>query len=427
MRLVFLILTSFCPIFLFAAQSTEEAFYSSRLVNGMQVYLKPLKLDDDSISIELAVNNGYASFKDYPALTYVISPSTAIESNFTSLFEGYDDSIDLYYSIDAFYSYWIMETDAFHSKTAIEGLHRLLTKPSWNQKGLQNSLMTFNSSEDRDETDKRALFQLNGIPQTVLSPVLLTRTPITLLEVENAYNHLFDNPEKMILVVSGSFNPVSMLKVINESFGMMPQASVATDQKTWPDMNFPHQPKELLQDSVKRDDPLITISFPIPYELNKDTFPLSELVTQSLEESLKHDPSLQIQNISSFNITLELPLYPHLSAAWILIEFQSSNKFFQQETARMVQAVENRFKNGINQQALISAREQIDISDSFWRNEPEYWLAFLGNQALMGFTPEEALKKRKELLNVPLEVVNQKLALFSQNRYTTFISSGKDY
>lgn len=424
---IFLFLTTICSFNLLLAQGADEDFSSSILSNGIQVYLKPLKLDDDSISIELAVKNGYASFKEIPASAYEISPRTVIESNSTTLFGGHDDSIDLYYSIEPFYSYWILETEVFHSKLALEGLYNLITHPSWTEKGFQTSLATFNTTEDRDDADRRALFQLNGIPQAMLSSELsMSVKKISLQDAEKAYNNLFSDPEKLIIVVSGSFKLENMQKLINESFGAMPRLPKTIETTEWPLPPFPAQPKEFLEVALTSDDPLVTLSFPIPYALNENTFPLSELLAQALEDSLKLDTTLKLLNPTSINISLELPMYPHLNSPWLLIQFQSGNKIFRQEAAKVAQAAEERFSKGVNSAALASAREQIDISDSFWKNEPEYWLAFLGNQSLMGFSPEKMLKKRKDLLTIPLEEVNRQLALFPQNQYTTFISSGKD-
>jgi hypothetical protein len=410
------------------SEEQNDVFYSTTLKNGIQVYLKPLNLDDEAISIELAVKNGYASFKDLSPAAYAFSPNVAIESNSTSLFAGQDDAIDLYYSVEAYYSYWILETDALHLQKAIEGLERLLIHPPWNEKAFQIALEADGIKADGDDADKRRLLSLNGMPESILSPYSeATLKSLTLQDTAKAFRNLFTDPSKMILVVSGAFRIEEMKNLLNKTFGSIPSPQNIPEAATQPTPTFPSQPQEIMAGVTRNTDPLIALSFPLPYPLNEDTFAITELVAQVLEESLKHDPSLDLLNPSSINISLELPLYPRLDLPWILVQFQSGQKVYRQEAANVAKAIQERFAKGVDINALKTAREQIDISDSFWRNEPEYWLAFLGNQALMGFSPTQGLLKRKALLTIPLEEVNQKIALFPQNRYTTFISSSKDY
>lgn len=427
MRLFFVLLTTLYSLSPLAAQESET-FYSTTLKNGMQVYLKPLKLDDASISIELAIKNGYASFNDPSSSAYALSPGVAIESDASSLFGGHDDAIDLYYSVEAFYSYWILETDMLHARKAIEGLHSLLTDPSWNEEVFQEAVQNISFVGDREEMERKDLLQMNGIPSSILSPYTQEKIKtLTLADTSRAYRNLFSDPQKMTFVISGAFRAEEMQEWIEQTFGTMPRLEKSTEITHEPSVTFPLEPREQVAPLIKNTDPLIALSFPIPYPLNQESFPLTELTAQALEESLKHDSHLGLINPSSLDISLELPLYPHLQSPWLLVQFQSSSKSFRQEAVKVASAIQERFKQGVNQEALKLAREQIDITDSFWRNEPEYWLAFLGNQALLNFSPEQSLKLRKDLLTVPLTEVNHQLALFPQNRYTTFISSGKDY
>lgn len=428
MRLFFALLMTLYSLSPLAAQESSEPFYSTTLKNGMQVYLKPLKLDDASISIELAIKNGYASFNELSSSAYALSPGVAIESDASSLFGGHDDAIDLYYSVEAFYSYWILETDMLHARKAIEGLHSLLTDPSWNEEVFQDALQNISFVGDREEMERKELLQMNGIPSSILSPYTPDKIKsLTLEETSRAYRNLFSDPQKMTFVISGAFRTEEMQQWIEQTFGTMPRPEKSAEIAQEPSVTFPTDPREQVAPLIKNTDPLIALSFPIPYTLDQETFPLTELTAQALEESLKQDSQLGLMNPSSLDISLELPLYPHLQSPWLLVQFQSSNKSFRQEAVKVASAIQERFKQGVSQEALKSAREQIDITDSFWRNEPEYWLAFLGNQALLNFSPEQSLKLRKDLLTVPLAEVNHQLALFPQNRYTTFISSGKDY
>lgn len=227
------------------SEEQNDVFYSTTLKNGIQVYLKPLNLDDEAISIELAVKNGYASFKELSPAAYAFSPNVAIESNSTSLFGGQDDAIDLYYSVEAYYSYWILETDALHLKKAIEGLERLLIHPPWNEKAFQIALEADNVKADGDEAEKRKLLSLNGMPQSILSPYTeTTLKSLTLQDIEKAYRNLFTDPSKMILVVSGAFRIEEMKNVINQSFGLIPPSKIL--------LKYPHGPYLPFRQNRKR-------------------------------------------------------------------------------------------------------------------------------------------------------------------------------
>lgn len=423
-----LILFTFIASSALYAETPEDTFYSSTLKNGIQIFLKPLNLDDEAISIELAVKNGYASFNEPSSAAYALSPEVALESNSTSLFAGQDDAIDLFYAVEAFYSYWILETDALHMQRAIEGLHRLLIQTPWNENAFQKALGSDLFNKDADEAARIKLMRLNGMPTSFLSPYSEANLKtLTLQDTAQAYRNLFTNPEKIILVVSGAFDIEEMKHLIHKTFGSIPKVQNAPKEAMASFPSFPSNPQESIEGMTRSADPLITLSFPLPYSLTEDSFAVTELVAQALEESLKRDSTLLLLNPSSINISLELPTYPHLNLPWILVQFQSGNKVYRLEANKVATAMQERFKKGVDAGALQSAKEEIKISDSFWINEPEYWLAYLGNQALMNFSPTQGLLNRKALQSFSLEEVNQRIALFQQNRYTTFISSSKDY
>lgn len=405
----------------------ESTFSHFTLKNGLEVYLKALKMDEQSLSIELASKNGFATFMAPSPASYKISPDVAIASDSSSLFDGQDDAIDLYYDVDAFYSYWILETDAIHAKKAFEGLQRLLTSPMWNEKALQSSLLLSKQDIDRDELARRALWALNGLPEALINPYTegKPQNP-TLQDTAQAYRNLFLDPKRSVLVVSGNFEENTVKRTIIDAFGSIPAVENRPQFNEWKQGDFPKQPREALEGIIRKTDPVISLSFPLPYELTDDTFALTELLTQVLEESFKQDLSSSLPNVSSLDISLELPFYPELKAPWILVKLQSFAKTFQKDVTALSNAMKQLLSKGVDQESLRKAKEQIDISDSFWKNEPEYWLSFLGNQALMGFDPEKMLLKRKVLQNVELKDVNDLLKKFPPERFTIFISSGKE-
>lgn len=404
------------------------------LKNGLTVHLKPLENDNGLLALQLVSNKGYRSFTEPGAAASFMALDASLEESIGSSSaedvqynQLLDYSNEFNYAVEPSYTYFEAEIAIEDSADFLKQLSNLILYPKWGQASLEKVAVKLKEriaaelKEPSYRFELAALTQL-GMPEGKASlPPVDSLQQVTLAQAEKAFSALLQNPNQLVLIISGNFEPDVLRKEIEESFGRFQPKDVSFEENTIQPLTLPlPNVKEVSYKPYKEN--MIRLSLPLPYLLSESNFNQTELLKEALEISLREEADALFSENSSIDASLELPFYPSGQNAWIVIQLLSNSNHVGKDAEKLLALVRKRLKNGVEEAFVDKAKEQLKAADDFWKLQEEFWISFYANSYLMKFNPEEMILSRRMMHQISSKEITERLQTFPENHYTLLIA-----
>lgn len=403
------------------------------LENGFTVHLHPMNQGSGYFALQLVSKNGYRTFESInpgalwialDAVVQVKMQKDELQQKNNPLF---DYANEFNYAVENLYSYFEGEMPKEEGFAFLQALKGLIAEPEWNRDSFNKVLQ---DSKNRLEQELQSpsykiemgILYLLGTESSCCSlPTPAMLEGVTLEDAKLAFQTLFQNPQDLALIAAGDFERDQLFEEIKRTFGTLPssETSKARSQFSLLSISLP-QSKRI--DGLGNKENTIRLSLPLPYSLNNHNFNETDLLKEAFETALRQDAKMTLQESSSLDVALELPLYPAGENPWFVIRLLSTGAKADEEAKELVRLTQARIQNGLSDRFVTMAKEQLKTADDFWKEQEEFWIAFLANSFLMGFDPQQMVLLRREMQTIETEPLSKKLQSFPQNRYTLLIT-----
>ncbi|KAF3363000.1 Metalloprotease [Chlamydiales bacterium STE3] len=406
-------------IFLENIQTTQLV-----LKNGMHVFLRPSKNEEEEVMVQLAAKGGYTSCPVQEQFAARIISDVIAGSGIGSLSSDqlsallYHYCIELDVSIKPFYRMISAECDSDSLPMLVKLLHDFFLEPKFNKTGLENTVFALsevidNSCLDKTKKFENAFFCLNT--QTGPKKIPLSKEGLRAIEVcqlPAVFEKVFANPKDFCCVITGSFDKKLIKPYVVKLLGEIPNKTDPLGLNILASPAFPVKPCTQTLSLKNSFDSLTRITFPITIPIDCTNFFKLEMVCQTIESHLKTAMKKRFKSSYGINVAHEFPFYPSFTLPWITVQYRCSYDQAE-DLAKIIVAEVHYLKNkGPTLNDLRLAEKSQKANDDFWHKEDEYWVSFITNAFLMNLNPESTFVNQKESRKMSLEKMKMNLATF---------------
>lgn len=373
-----------------------------KLVNGINVCLKPTAFDDDEVLIHGFAPGGFALVEPTKRASAQLAAAIAWESGIGSLSSLqvsrllYDSEVEIATYVGPF----CHSIEGVAPPERLPELLRLVgeifTAPKFSKEAMPSVIEHMKQSASHHTNDAETRFEdvikaINSGDLAALRP--LTDKEISAVDFQAAsdfYHSVFLNPSGLTFVIVGSFDPDTIKPLVAHYLGNIPAQPLVRQQSQSLQPVFPQGIRHEYVTAKGSPENLTQITFSLSVQDEPVNMRRWETATQVLEARLRRAFVAEVGSTQGIDVALELPLHPICVPIWLTLQFRSSSTNTERLVEVAVRELQQLQKSGPTQKEVQTATELQQRNDLYWERDNGYWLSLLSNYYQLGMALDTA-------------------------------------
>lgn len=402
-----------------------------RLKNGMTIWLKPTKYENDEVSVVVTALGGYGALSQQERPSGELASSIAWES-------GIGDLSSDQVSIMLHDNHMEFSPKIYPFKRSIEGvanekqlalMFQLVSKVFNQQKFTQEGYKTAVSKgtatalqklKDSDLIFESEYLKVNTQGVKALKP--LKEEELKLVDLEKAKNFFkrsFNDPSEFGVIIVGDFDPEAVMELAVKHLEAIPRPRLPSDFTQSVSQLFPSGVTEVDIKLPRRTDYVTRVTFPWKKTMSERKIYKLAIICQIIKSRLRWVLTKNLKHSYGIDVCYEFPFYPNLNNPWFSIRFRSDKESREEINKLIFAELKKMQESGVDQAELDALKSFEEGRDAFRLSDNDYWSSMLANYYLWHWDPQWIDLSSKLTQNMTTDKVNWLLkSAFSLENYS---------